>query len=483
MTPRHTLWPLFAATLALAACGGGSDSSSAESPSPAPAPTVSTDRIEPLDTALTKLAAVAPAPAASRLPAGAPVPRVALGPLAATKAAAVPDKGVALRVGQARAVAATASAGDLAALLRWSTLADGSQVAALAFAADGARALRLGVLVTQLPDGAVLRFYGAAGSPVVEMTAAELAALRARNQAAGLQGDAARMAWGPDTAGDLGTLEVQIPAGAATSQVQLAVPRLSHLTRAVDDTAEIGDAASCNLDVMCSADLGAESRAVARLLFTEEDGSTWLCTGTLMNDTRGSRTPYFLTANHCVSSQAVASTAITYWFFRAAACNSSPRYDPAMTRLTGGAQLLYADSSVDTTLLRLNGQPPANVVYAGSYFGASVAAGTSVVGVHHPAGDLQKYSVGAVTSYATCGDSSCFDATESGGLMYWLNWSQGVTENGSSGSALFAAVGGTRYVVGTLHGGSSSCSNRSGSDFYGRFDRAFYRGAGTWLAP
>lgn len=490
MMKRHILWSAFAATLALAACGGDSDSTESPSPAPTPAPAPATsDRIEPLDTAATKLTTATKAvPAAvSRLPAGTPVPRVVLGPLTGAKAVAATGKGVALQIGQARAVAATASAADLAARLSWLTLDDGTQVAALAFATDGAQAVRLGVLVRQLPEGAVLRFYGVDGSPVVEMTAADVAALRQRNQAAGLAGDAARMVWGPDTSGAVSTLEVQLPAGAATSQVQLAVPTLSHLSQTVaqvlqsdKDTAEIGDAGSCNLDVMCSADLQAESRSVAKMLFTE-DGDTYLCTGTLMNDTRGSQTPYFLTANHCISTQASASSLVTYWFFRAASCNSSPAYDAAMTRVTGGAQLLYSDSSVDTTLLQLNSAPPAKVVYAGSYFGTGTVAGVGVVGVHHPKGDLQKYSVGAVGGYANCGDNSCYGASADSGTMYQIGWSQGTTEGGSSGSAIFTLLGSTRYVVGALHGGSSSCQNPGGSDFYGRFDRAYYRGVGTWL--
>ncbi len=41
--------------------------------------------------------------------------------------------------------------------------------------------------------------------------------------------------------------------------------------------------------------------------------------------------------------------------------------------------------------------------------------------------------------------------------------------------------GSTRYVVGALHGGSASCQNPQGADFFGRFDRAYYRGIGSWL--
>jgi hypothetical protein len=507
---RHILWLALAVALTLASCGGGSSSPVADAPvpetsvpeapvadasapeEPAPPSLTAVDRIEPLDTAMQTLAmrqAKAVPAAVSRMLAGAPVPRVALGLLVSVKAAAAQRSG-ALKIGQGRAVDATADAGDLARKLRWSTLADGSQVAALAFSSDDARAIRLGVLARQLPAGAILRFYGADGADVVEMSAAQIDALRQTNEAGGLTGDAARMVWGPDTAGAVSTLEVQLPAGAAASQLQLAVPQLSHLMRTVDEattprnTADIGTSSSCNLDVMCDAGLSAESRAVAKLIFIDA-GDAWLCSGTLMNDIHDSRTPYFLTAAHCISNQAAASSAVTYWFFRAASCNSSPVYDRMMTRVAGGARLLYADTLKDNTLLLLNNPPPAQVVYAGSDYSARFAVApvpnVPVVGVHHPRGDLQKYSVGLILGYGICGflDDYCYIESVESGTMLMVSWVWGGTEPGSSGSPLFATLGTTRYVVGALSHGNGSCQN--GVSFYGRFDQSLYGGLKDWL--
>lgn len=301
------------------------------------------------------------------------------------------------------------------------------------------------------------------------------------------------MVWGPDTEGALSTLEVQLPSGAEPDGLRLAVPQLSHLTQTVaqaveaeaKDVDQIGAGGSCNVDVMCSA-YQTEGRAVAKMVFSKR-GSTYLCTGTLLNDTRGSRTPYFLTAAHCIADQAAASTLVTYWFFRAQSCGSSPRFDPAATPLAGGAELLFTRGGVDSTLLRLNAAPPANVVYAGSYFGTGTVPGTEVAGVHHPSGDLQKASVGSVRGYTSCtpfdasGGTSCVDANESTGELLSITWRQGTTEGGSSGSAIFVQPGGTRYVAGVLSNGSASCLNPRGTDHYGRFQRAFAAGIGSWL--
>ena len=49
-------------------------------------------------------------------------------------------------------------------------------------------------------------------------------------------------------------------------------------------------------------------------------------------------------------------------------------------------------------------------------------------------------------------------------------------------TTLKTAIGSTRYVIGALHGGSASCQNQGGADFYGRFQRAFGAGINRFLA-
>lgn len=507
MNKHRILGAAVTAALALAACGGSDGGPSAPAPAPAPTPTPTptppppaqtVDRIEALDTARSPRgdsAKQAAAAASSRLPAGAAVAQVSLGPLRKT----LVQQGQALQIGQGREVQATAAADALAGQWQWHRLADGAQVAAVRFSAEGAQAVRLGVLVQELPEGTVLRFYGADGA-VQEMHAAELAALRAVNEAAGLRGEDARLVWGPDTAGAESTLEVQLPPGATPGQLKLAVPRLSHLTHTVaqadlpwrKDTTHIGAGGSCNIDVTCADQASQDSgRAVAKMVFSNSQGNSFVCTGTLLNDTRNSRTPYFLTAAHCISDQAMASSLLTYWFFRAASCGSAPRFDSQATRMSGGARLLYTRAKLDTTLLRLNGQPPANVVYAGSYFGPLVRPGIQVIGVHHPKGDLQKISLGEIQAYADCdafdsqGNTACRLSANTGPMLV-MQWSRGLVEQGSSGSAFFVAAQedtSRRYVAGALSSGNGSCDKPDGVAVYGRFNLAFADGIRRWLAP
>jgi lysyl endopeptidase len=391
------------------------------------------------------------------------------------------------QIGEARQVPATDSLAGTARQWRWQPTPQGGQVAALSFTAKGAHGLRLGVLVSQLPAEAVLRVYSQERrSAVYETTGAAVLQGIARNVAADGAELAARVWWTPDAGGDEATLEVELPAGLPTGSVQLAVPQLSHVFEdlslpTADEWAmqtKLNESEACQLDASCYADYDSVSRAVARMTYVK-NGQGYLCTGTLLADRGATRTPYFLSANHCISTQTVASTLQTYWFYRAPSCNSRTLSSSTVTR-SGGATLLYASNATDTSFLRLNDTPPTGAVFAG-WDPNPQPVGTEMVGVHHPRGDLQKISFGRVSSMAQCtvftGTSfSCqLGAT---GNYYRVAWSEGIVEGGSSGSGLFK----NKLLVGTLYGGSSSCTG-AGTDAYGRFDVPYQAAIKQWLSP
>lgn len=503
--------------LAVAACGGGGGDSPAAPPAPStpvapeqpnppltPAPPsapppppvtpvpVVTDRIEALDTGLPRLAPQMSATAVARRTGGPVATPVNLGPLPnaqgfekkATERAAL-AKGAPQQIGVARPVAATARPRDMLGQLQWQAVGGGLQRAAVSFKAEGAHGVRLGVLVRNLPAGTVLRFYAQAGGDAVQITGEEVLRTIQRNLDAGDKGDAARTYWGPDFGGAETTLELQVPVAARLEELDIAVPTLSHFFVSPDQAtaasfAKVGESGSCNIDVSCQADLSAESRAVARMIFVQEGGS-YLCTGTLLNDISSSRIPYFLSAHHCISTQTVASTLTTDWFYRSTSCNTGSA-NPGAQKVTGGAALLFADSQTDTSFMRLNSAPPQGVVYAGSYFG-QVTQSSPVLGIHHPRGDLQKTSAGSVEAFSYCSNEQCFPSTQQDGRYYSVGWVSGTTEGGSSGSGLFSTIDAKRYVVGQLYGGASSCQAPTGRDFYGRFDLPFQLAIKTWLTP
>lgn len=481
--------------LLVAACGGGSSDAPPSSPGAA-------DRIEPFDPSL----AGAGKSAAEAAPAKAAAPRrmapqatpVRLGPLedaalqslqkklAAAPAQARPAApGVRQQIGVARSLAATATRAATLAQLQWQSTASGTQWAAISFTAQGAQGVRVGVRVRSLPPGTTLRFYAQGGEAMFEVSGDEVLQTVQRNLDAGDTGDAARTYWSPDFGGPETTLELELPAQANLAQLDVAVPVLSHFFMSPEQAAsqsfaKVGEAGSCHIDVSCRPELSSESRAVARMLFVD-NGSAYLCTGTLLNDSRNSTTPYFLSARHCISTQSAASSLTTDWFYRSTACNSGV-LSPQARRLDSGAVLLYSDAATDTTFMRLNAAAPQGSVFAGSYFG-DMAQGAAVVGIHQPAGDLQKTSTGTVSQFSNCTNEFCTSSTAQDGRFLTVGWSEGATEPGSSGSGLFYAIGSKRYVVGQLYGGGSSCVTPTGLDQYGRFDLAFHTSLKTWLKP
>jgi trypsin-like peptidase len=239
---------------------------------------------------------------------------------------------------------------------------------------------------------------------------------------------------------------------------------------------------TCEHDVMCyQGTWGSESNAEARMVFTS-GGSSYVCSGTLVADKDAATfIPYFVSANHCIDNQLDASSLQTYWFYRSTACNSGVR--GASATVTGGATLLYASPTTDTSFMRLNSPPPAGALYAGWIVGATPDPGTAVTGIHHPSGGLQKISFGSIADYWSCSASvdehfTCDSASGPASSFYGVDWSTGITEPGSSGSGLFRDNG--HYLVGQLYGGSSSCTG-SASDFYGRFDVAYNAALYQWL--
>jgi hypothetical protein len=395
--------------------------------------------------------------------------------------------GVPLKVGFSREVAQLASSAQTAAQLQWVSLA-GGQLAAISIASTDALGVRLGLSVDRMPGNVLLRFYAPGAGRVFEATGQEVVDTIARNLLSGDDSDAARTWWSPLIEGAEIALEVELPDGVSPDAVVFSLPRVAHLFWSPLNTGALqektGEASSCEVDVMCyTSTWGNESLATAKMLFASA-GGYYICTGTLLSDSDPSTTlPYFLSANHCISTQTEASSLETYWFYRASSCNSGILGSSTQT-LSGGATLLYASSTTDTSFMRLNSAPPAGVWFSG--WSASLPAlYANVSGVHHPKGDLQKISFASISDYVDCtsSSSSYSCSSSSAGLADHLEviWSQGVTESGSSGSGLWATSGSSHYLVGQLHGGSSSCSTPTGGDEYGRFDKAYEAALYRWL--
>ena len=190
----------------------------------------------------------------------------------------------------------------------------------------------------------------------------------------------------------------------------------------------------------------AARQAVASILF-QSRGGFFICTGGLVADTIGSQTPYFLTANHCISKSSEASSLETFFDYVTNCSNPDCSQPYNNTGDTVGATILSHSSTSDHSLLQLSSNPvtaDGTVAYLG--WNSSPVAftnGFNLYRISHPSGAPQAYSEHSVDPNAgTC-------RTLPRGDFIYSHDTFGATEGGSSGSPV---VDGNGRIVGQLYG-------------------------------
>ncbi len=416
-------------------------------------------------------------PVALLLPADAPAARITLaepslaergalktanaaGARAGAKAFAQADKGAPLAVGFGRSVPAAARTVALDALA-WQRLPDGSRAAHIVVQSPGAAAMRVAIQLPAVDPDIAVRFAGTGPTVYGPVPANAMAA------------DTLQYGqyWSPVVEGDVVMLELHAPTSASLAGVSLTLPAVSHQVvppanlRALTqkDISDIGRSGACEIDVGCvtpqSQAFVNGAKAVAKIIFTQENGSTYLCTGQLLNDSTQSFTPYFFSANHCINSATAARTINTYWFFDAVSCANPPDLRaPLFVQQTAGAALLARSPDYDWAIMRLNALPPAGTFYS-AWRADPIPTGSAISVIHHPQGDLKKWAGGTMPGLNTYTDGTTF---------FTARYSQGTTEGGSSGAGLltFNGAGGYYEVRGGLFGGEASCASPAGLDVY-----------------
>lgn len=369
-------------------------------------------------------------------------------------------------IGFGRDIAAADRRVDLSKLA-WTTLDGGDRVARIEVGSAGAASVRVAIRLAQSTPGLTFRFASAAATRAMASVSAETIA-----QATARFGEY----WSPVIEGARAAIEVEAKAGAPLAGATLEIARVSHLvaspTAAAGDELkllqDIGRSGSCNINVKCVQPqddaLIHQAAATGKLVFTVPSGATARCTGTMINDTATSFTPYLFGANHCFETAYEAFTLNVWWFFDATACGS-PTTPGAYQVQAGGAMLLGRSQDWDWALLRLDTMPPAGVFYSG-WDAATLGSGVNVEIFHHPSGDLKKWSQGA-----TYGNEPVDFAGPAGGPGTFTRvvYTDGTTEAGSSGGGLVTFNGASYALRGGLLGGDALCSNLSGSDYYSQF--------------
>lgn len=228
------------------------------------------------------------------------------------------------------------------------------------------------------------------------------------------------------------------------------------------------DVFACHLDVNCHMNEVAASakNATGQMNFLCDDNTCHVCTGTLLNDNDSETTaPYFLTARHCLNTQAEVDTLEVVWNYETDSCNGTVPNYATLPRNVGGTHLKSYDEN-DMELIWLGGSLPGTVALAGW----STSTTTGQYGVHHPKGSWKRVvffdHTGAECPWFDPWDYDSYDMTD------------GLTQGGSSGSGVFNSAG---QLTGQLWGVCTAstlddmdCSNVD--DFwavYGQFETTY----------
>jgi len=335
--------------------------------------------------------------------------------------------------------------------------ADGGFVFTTAVSAPGATALRLHFTDFWLPEGAELYLYTLRGE------------VFGPYNLSGLHGDGAF--WSHTLNGDQTLVQIRHHGPVSTRDLAdtwffveevgyLGEKYLTGITSNSTQRAFCQYNASCIENVNCGGTSAAVNTARDAIAHMQWVSGAFLniCTGGLIADSAGSGTPYFLTANHCISKGKDARNLETFFQLTMSGCGSTTCDDLFDTRAnhpqslrTVGASIKATGTTGDYTLLQLNQAAPAGSAFLGwTTTPVAFSNGTPLHRVSHPQGAPQAYSSQDVDTSA----GTCFN-TDRGDWIYSRD-TVGGTEGGSSGSPV---VNGSGQVVGQLTG---SCGTNTG---------------------
>jgi len=265
--------------------------------------------------------------------------------------------------------------------------------------------------------------------------------------------------WTPSVAGGAIWIEVEIPAAQAAGRYGFTVADVMEVVRPAPYrivSAPLPISTGCFVDGVCVpssrfASIAQYRKAVADLDFIVGDNA-FVCTGGLLNDSGSDLKPYLLTANHCISTQEVATTVEAIWDYVDATCMGLPPQVPDLPA-SEGSTLLATSLQSDFTLLRLSSVPAGRVFLGWNADPNAVPEGTELYRLSHPLFLPQRYSEtsAARLSPISCGvpDADGRPLDDPTKFIHSVP-TYGSPAPGSSGAPVVLANG---QVVGQLYGG------------------------------
>lgn len=330
----------------------------------------------------------------------------------------------------------------------------------------------------QLPEGAALYVHGA-DSEVVHGPYRREDATRGQ-------------LWTPIVRGSEIVVEVMVP-DEQRSELSLRVMKANHGFRPLDPTASqdpTEKARACNIDVACPQAFPWRDQVRSVGLYSVD--GTDLCSGSLINNTNEDGTPYFLTAEHCL--QGSAASMVFYWNYEHPTCRPPGSTESGQTfgikpnQTSSGATLRMSYGNVededqiagkpDVTLVEIDESLPQSYKLFLNGWDRRDFAPSEATSIHHPKTEAKRITFEHDQTSVT----GFFDS--SGDTHIHVDWDEGTTEVGSSGSPLLDP---SHRTVGVLSGGGTGACDIV--DWYGRIHKA-WEGGGTpdtrlrdWLDP
>jgi hypothetical protein len=288
--------------------------------------------------------------------------------------------------------------------------------------------------------------------------------------------------WTPSARGEALELEVQVPVAAlggspAGFDLREAMEIVSLDPKSSGSSGGMLKAdTSCLVDATCKdngdlSNIDSYRHAVAQLLFVEPGQGSFLCTGSLLNDQAHDSTPYLLTANHCISDQATASSLQAFFDYDTASCDGTTPFERRLPHSNGATLLAHgsADSgSSDFSFLRLSSLPGGRYFLGWNADARALRDGTPLFRLSHPAPEGFPRAL-SFTQYTNDPTFDPCDGITAPQFVY-THVVNGATAGGSSGSALLLGNG---QVVGQLGGACGvapdDICNPDNDDFDGAF--------------
>jgi hypothetical protein len=366
----------------------------------------------------------------------------------------------------------------------WEQLDEQTLLWQLPIASPGATSLSLGFTDFSMPPGGRLYIYSADQSQVIGPYT------ESDNKEHG-------QLWTPIIKSEAVVIELIIPAS-EVQELKLELVYINHGYRDLNPqftNRALGDSAPCHVNAACQEgeQWRNQIRSVAIFQVTNSEGS-FVCTGSLVNNTLQDDKPYFLTAFHCfdewqdkvlVNPAETTASMIIYWNYESSDCQGRILKN---IQSQSGASFRAGYWKSDFALVELDNNPPrsADVYYTG--WDRNSNAPSSAVSIHHPDADIKKISIEndpLTKSTLIEVNSDTLERTDFGPYFFVNDWDAGITAGGSSGGPLFNS---NKRIVGLLRGGQSFCGT-PGPDWFGPFYRSWAEG-GTrstnlkdWLDP